>query len=178
MNLRQDEIAAGHDLYMALVRADYAPYPWRAFTDLLVFSRNVFESRTTADLYRNDPEGFREWYDYVGSEHERESSESELKEALDGYGRFGRADKWDWEISNFRAALTDYWGDEHYIESFMSALQEALQVLCFPIFTEELANPLLERWPSFSDKFQPLVYSPRTLEELHLKNMEDGEIFY
>lgn len=178
MNLRHDEVAAGFDLYQALVRCEYAPYPWSRYTDLLNFVRGVFESRETARVFRDDPEGFREWHDYIGSEYEQHSTEDELKESFDGYKKFGYADKWDFNILNFRSAFTEYWGEEHYLGYFEGALRETLQVLCFPIFTPELALPLLERWPLFSDKFQKLEYHPRRLEEMHLTNVESSEIFY
>lgn len=178
MNLRHDEVAAGFDLYQALVRNEYAPYPWQRYTDLLRFVKGVFEYRETAALFRNDPEGFRKWYDYVGSEYERESSDSELKEAFDDYCRFGFAEKWDFNIPKFRSAFSEFWGTEHSLSYFESALVETISVLCFPVFKEELANPLLERWPLFSDKFQPLQYTPRRLESMHLQNAEPSAVFF
>lgn len=178
MNLRHDEVAAGFDLYQALVRCKYAPRPWQRYTDLLGLVRDVFDSRETAALFRNDPEGFRKWYDYVGSEYERKSSDSELKEAFEEYCRFGYAEKWDFNIPKFRSAYTEFWGTEHSLSYFESALEETISVLCFPIFKEELANPLLERWPLFSDKFQPFQYTPRRLESMHLQNVEPSAVFF
>lgn len=176
MNLRHDEVAAGHDLYLALLEANDGPYPSNSYTGLLQSVRNVFYSRSIASLYRNDPEGFREWHDYVGSEHERTSSEDELEKAFADYSRFGPAEKWDWAITKFRVSLMEYWGVEE--TSFESALEQTLQVLCFPVFTEKVANPILERWSNFSDNFRPMVYTPRTLEERHLTRMYEDEVFY
>lgn len=171
VSLRKDEVAAGFDLYQALLRYDYAPYPWKSYTDLVPFIHYAFDYRDTATAYKDDPQGFREWYDYVGSEYERESDKEDIEAAWNDYTRFGYADKWESKLYSFVNTLSSYWGDVNS-SSLATAVQETVQVLCFPVFAEKMVLPILGRWSEFSDKFQPMSYFPRKLSEFRLKDIE------
>ena len=177
VNLRRDEVASGFDLYQALLRNDYAPYPWRQYTDLLYFVHNVFETRTTAALYRDDLQGFREYWDYVGSEYERESTPAEIQVAWEDTTHLGFADKWEWKLYSFTSALESYWGDVD--SGYLGiAVQETVQVLCFPVFAEKVAEPILKRWAEFSDKFREMTYYPRKRSEFGIQDSDNKDIYF
>lgn len=178
MDLRADEAVSGFELNHSLRLCDYVPFPHSNFLDLMHRFRSVFEFREIASTYLNNPEGFREYWDFVGTEYEQDSSVEELAVAWASYVRHGFAGDWETSLEKFLDALGLYWGEDVDSSSLCWAIRETAQVLCWPIFREEVASPLLSRWPAFSDKFRAILYSPRKPDSFHLRDLNSDELIF
>lgn len=178
VQLRRDEVAAGWDLVQALRQVDYTLGQHRDHETAVFFSvQIVFENRMTAKAYRGDLASFKWWYYMEDSDYELDSTYDDVDEVWRNHCRFGFATNWDMQIKKFGEALSEYWG-EGYNSDFDTAIKQTIQILCFPIFTERLARPLLDRWPQFSHQFSELTYTPRRLSEFGLDDYRPSDLFF
>lgn len=178
LNVRVDEAIAGQHLESFLAKQTYVPYPWLKFLDGKSFLRYTFRARFIAKKYRSDPSGFREYICLPGTEHEVYYTDEELNEFFLEYTFFGYAQSWDQTIVEFAESLPAYFEqDEIELGSFTTAVEETLQLLCFPIFRTEFAQPFMDRWQLFSDSFKALEYEPRDASEFHLTDFVNSRYY-
>lgn len=178
LSVRVDDAIAGQHLESFLAKQTYVPHPWLKFLDGKQFLRHTFHDRFIAKKYRSDPSGFREYICLPGTEHEVYYTDEELNEFLREYTFFGYAQSWDQLVVEFAASLPAYFEqDEIDLGSFMTAVEETLQLLCFPIFRTEFAQPFMDRWQLFSDNFKAIEYVPKDASEFHLTHFVNSEYY-